>query len=119
MILSPAADCLNRDKQRGDRRQRKLVGLWGGVVCPAHGSEELVTLVCPRFIFTHHLLKERRDVISASIPGIPDVLAIIVPTLKCVVLNRNQIKGNVVKSCLSRSHRRLPFPNVTCLSAPL
>src|SRR5881392_3873964 len=73
-------------------------------------------------VLLHRVAEELRDVVQPGVLRVPDVLAVIVPRLEGVVLDGDEIVGNVREAGLSgghvvpplsrASHRRYPFRGV-------
>src|SRR3954470_5704092 len=84
-----------------------------GVLLVGQLAEELVALRGPAGVLLHHLLEELRDVVVAAVLGVPDVLAVVVPGLQRVVLDRDQVVHDVAEAGFTRRHSDRPSASVS------
>jgi hypothetical protein len=78
--------------------------LRGGVICPTEFPEVGVTLVGAGGVIDHYLLEEGCDVVAPGVFRVPDVLAVVMPSLQRVILHRHQVVCDIVEPGLTCSH---------------
>src|SRR5689334_11270719 len=70
--------------------------------------DQLMAARGPRRVLLHDLAEEPSDVLQPCVLCIADVLAVVVPGLERVILNRDQVERHVIEAGFSGSHRWLP-----------
>src|SRR4051812_46646146 len=55
-------------------------------------------------ILSHHFGKKRRDLIQTCVLGVPDVLPVVMAGLQRVILNRDEIESDIIKTCFPCCH---------------
>jgi Protein of unknown function (DUF1203) len=83
-----------------------LVLLHGGAALLGVGDlpQELVAALGSRRVLLHDLAEEARDVVQPGVLRIPDVLPVVVPGLERVVLDGDQVVGDVLEAGLTGGH---------------
>src|SRR5436190_23275547 len=81
---------------------------WPGLIGTRDLLDQLMTTRGPLRVLFHDLAEELGDVIQACVLCIADVLAVIMPRLKGVILNRDQVERHVIEAGFPSSHRRPP-----------
>src|SRR6266516_6438569 len=81
---------------------------WPGLVGARDLLDQLMTARGTFGVLLHDLAEELGDVIQSRVLRIADVLPVVMPRLKGVILNRDQVERHVIEASFSSSHRRPP-----------
>src|SRR5256885_13285711 len=74
------------------------------LVRPADVLEQLVSAGRAGAVVLHRVAEELRDVVQPGVLRVPDVLTVVVSRLERVVLDGNEIVGDVLEASLSGCH---------------
>src|SRR5689334_22916961 len=105
----------------GDSRSRPVRLLRGRsrLARSADVLEQLVRAGRAGAVILHRVAEELRDVVQPGILGVPDVLPVVVARLEGVVLDGDEVIGDIIEAGLSGSHGScLPFVRAGCRRYP-